>query len=117
MINTSSLLAELEAAVHTGSVDKRVATMNRVTDLFLNSSSNLNEEQVGLFENVLLHLVRKVENKALAEIGRRFAPVGNAPIGVVQHLARHDDIAVAGPVLTQSQRLSTTDLVEIAKQH
>lgn len=37
----------------------------------------------------------------------------NAPTRVVQHLARHDDIKVAGPVLSQSKRLSVSDLVEI----
>ena len=34
---------------------------------------------------------------------------------LVRRLAKDDDIAVAGPVLTQSPRLPETDLVEIAK--
>jgi uncharacterized protein (DUF2336 family) len=34
---------------------------------------------------------------------------------VVRRLARHDDIAVAGPVLAHSPRLTDLDLVEIAK--
>jgi uncharacterized protein (DUF2336 family) len=34
---------------------------------------------------------------------------------VVRRLARHDEIAVAGPVLTESARLTQEDLVEIAK--
>lgn len=114
MIAVKSLIAELENAVHSGSVDKRIATMKRVTDLFLSGAEQLNDEQVGLFDNVLLHLVKCVETRALAELSRRFAPVGNAPIGVVRHLARHDDISVAGPVLSKSERLTTSDLIEIA---
>ena len=115
MIAPKTLIAELETAVHSGSLDKRIATMQRVTDFFLNSAEQLNDEQIGLFDNVLLHLVKRVETKALAELSRRLAPAHNAPIGVIQHLARHDDIVVAGPVLSQSERLSASDLVEIAK--
>jgi uncharacterized protein (DUF2336 family) len=35
---------------------------------------------------------------------------------VIQRLARDDEIAVAGPVLTQSARLTTSDLVDIAQK-
>ena len=110
----NSLIAELEAAVHEGSRDKRVATLRRVTDLFLHSAHRFNDEQIGLFDDVLLHLVKRVQNKALAELSARLAPVGQAPVGVIQRLARHDEIAVAGPVLALSTRLSDDDLIEVA---
>jgi len=118
MTATKSLIADLEDAVRGGSLDRRVATMRRVTDLFLYSAGTgtLSEEQIGLFDNALMHIVKWVESNALEELSRRLAPVRNAPIGVIQHLARHDDIAVAGPVLSQSERLGTSDLIEIAKK-
>ena len=116
MLAPKSIVAELEAAVQSGSLDKRISTMQRVTDFFLNSAEQLNDEQVGLFDNVLLHLINRVETKALTELSRRLAPASNAPIGVIQHLARHDDISVAGPVLKQSEHLTTADLIEIAKK-
>jgi len=50
----------------------------------------------------------------LAQLGRQFAPVANAPTGVMARLARDDDIAISGPVLAQSQRLTDDDLIEIA---
>jgi uncharacterized protein (DUF2336 family) len=34
---------------------------------------------------------------------------------VIRHLSRHDEIAIAGPVLTQSSRLSESDLIDVAK--
>ena len=44
----------------------------------------------------------------------RLAPIDYAPFEVIQHLARDDEIAVAGSVLANSSRLRTSDLVEIA---
>jgi uncharacterized protein (DUF2336 family) len=45
----------------------------------------------------------------------QLAPIAQAPPSVIRYLARHDEIAIAGPVLTESARLSPEDLVEIAK--
>ena len=63
---------------------------------------------------MLCHLVTRVENRARAELSARLAPIDYAPFDVVQHLARDDEIAVAGRVLATSSRLRTSDLVEIA---
>ena len=111
----SSLIAELEDAVQNSPLDKRVATLQRVTDLFLNNAEHFSDQQVGLFDDVLLHLIKRVETKALAELSARLAPAPNAPVGVVRNLARHDDILVAGPVLSQSERLTMADLIDIAR--
>ena len=111
----SSLIAELEDAVQGSTPDKRVSTLQRVTDLFLHGSKHFNDAQINLFDDVLLHLTKRVELKALAELSTRLAPAPNAPAGVVRQLARHDDILVAGPVLSQSERLNAADLIEIAK--
>jgi uncharacterized protein (DUF2336 family) len=110
-----SLLAELEAAVKTGAPEKRVETLRRVTSLFLDESNRLNEQQIEVFDDVLVHLVQRIESKALVELSKNLAPIDNAPIEVIRRLSRHDEIAVAGPVLTQSNRLSDRDLVTIAK--
>ena len=115
METSGSLIAELEAAVHNGSRDQRIETLRRVTDLFLASADRFNDQQIGLFDDVLLHLTRRIETKALAELSSRIAPIDSAPVGIVQSLARHDDIAVAAPVLSQSARLTDNDLVEIAQ--
>jgi uncharacterized protein (DUF2336 family) len=110
-----SLLAELEAAVKTGAPEKRVDTLRRVTSLFLDESNRLNEQQIGVFDDVLVHLIQRIESKALVELSKNLAPIDNAPIEVIRRLSRHDEIVVAGPVLTRSNRLSDRDLVTIAK--
>ena len=68
-----------------------------------------------MFDDVLVHLVQRIESKALIQLSKSLAPVDNAPIEVIRRLSRHDEVAVAGPVLTQSNRLSEGDLVDIAK--
>ena len=110
-----SLIAELEVAVKNGSPEKRVDTLRRVTSLFLEGSDRLSEQQIGVFDDVLVHLIQRIESKALVELSKNLAPVNNAPIEVIRSLSRNDEIAIAGPVLTQSNRLSDSDLVDIAK--
>jgi uncharacterized protein (DUF2336 family) len=56
-----------------------------------------------------------LDGKARAALAGRLAPVENAPAGTVRRLALDEDIAVAGPILMQSARLTTGDLVAIAK--
>jgi uncharacterized protein (DUF2336 family) len=111
----TSLIDELENAVRTGSAENRVRTLRRVTDLFLHDANRLNDEQIRVFDDVLCHLVAKIEKTALIELGSRLAPVNNSPIGVTKRLALHDEAVVAAPVLTRSNRLTTSDLVEIAR--
>ncbi len=109
-----SIIAELEDAVKSGSPERRVDTLRQVTNLFLHDAERLSEDQVKVFDDVLCLLVARVETRARAELGTRLAPIDYAPFEVIQHLARDQEIGVAGNVLAQSSRLRTSDLVEIA---
>jgi uncharacterized protein (DUF2336 family) len=119
-----SIVDEVEAAVNTGSAEKRLETIKRVTDLFLSSAGSFNNEQIDLFDDVLERLIKTIEIRAVADVSARIAlaemsaqlaPVAQAPPAVIRRLARNDEIAVAGPVLTESARLSPEDLIEIAE--
>jgi len=112
---TASVISELEEAMKAGSPERRVETLRRVTDLFLNDADRLNEQQIEVFDDVLVHLIRRMETKALVQLSTRLAPIDNAPNEVIRRLARDNEIAVAGPVLTQSNRLTSNELVEIAR--
>jgi uncharacterized protein (DUF2336 family) len=109
-----SLISELEDAIQSGSKDKRVDSLRRITDLFVADADRLNDQQIDVFDDVLCHLIKRIEGKALEELSRRLAPINQAPTDVVRRLARNDDIAVAAPILTQSTRLTDSDLIEIA---
>jgi uncharacterized protein (DUF2336 family) len=114
MEQPDSIIAELEEAVRSGSPDKRVSTLRQVTNLFLLDGERLSEDQIKVFDDVLCVLVERVETRVKAELSQRIAPVDNAPMELIQRLARDDEIAVAGNVLTHSRRLTTSTLVEIA---
>jgi uncharacterized protein (DUF2336 family) len=114
MSTEQSLIAELESAMKSGSRDKRVDTLRRITDLFVASADRFDDREIDVFNGVMEHLVKRIEGKALAELSRRLGPIKNAPSGVVRRLAHDEDIAVAEPVLAQSACLSDADLIEIA---
>src|ERR1700676_3404834 len=119
-----SIVDEVETAINTGSAERCLEAIRRVTDLFLSSDGALNGEQVELLDSVLERLIKTIEIRAIADVSARialaemssqFAVVAQAPPSVVRRLARNDEIAVAGPVLAESARLSAEDLVEIAQ--
>ena len=125
MQNAASLIVdEVETAINAGSAEKRLETIKRVTDLFLASAGSFDNEQIELFGVVLERLVKTIEIRAIADVSARIAlaemssqlaPIAQSPPSVIRRLAKNDEIAVAGPVLAESARLSTADLVEIAE--
>jgi uncharacterized protein (DUF2336 family) len=116
MGTSPSLISELDAAIQSSSSDKRIATLRRVTDLFLSHAGQYDPEQMKLFDGVLMRMIGHIETRALAELGERLAPVDGAPFGVIRRLANHDEIVVAGPVLRDSKQLTSDDLVDIARR-
>lgn len=114
MSASASLIPELENIIQHGSQERRAATVKRIANLFVDGAPHFNEDHVGLFDDVLCRLVIEIETKARAEMAHKLAPVANAPTELIRKLAHDDDIAVAGPVLTQSARLKENELVELA---
>jgi uncharacterized protein (DUF2336 family) len=109
-----SIIDELEDAVQNGSQEKRVETLRQVTNLLLHEGERFNADQIKVFDDVLCLLIARVETRARAELSKRLAPIDYAPFETIQHLARDNEIEVAGSVLSHSSRLRTSDLVEIA---
>jgi uncharacterized protein (DUF2336 family) len=107
------LIKELEASIAHGSSDRRGETLRRVTDLFLHDPEALSEQQVDIFDLVITRLANAIETRARAELSERLAGIPNAPRGIVRSLA-HDQIVVARPVLTRSERLCDDDLIAVA---
>jgi uncharacterized protein (DUF2336 family) len=113
-MRTLPLLDELEAALSSGSNTRRIEMLTRVTDLFVGGAQRYSETQIGLFDDVMVRLVQTIEAKARARLSHRLAPIANAPAHVVTMLAFDDDIEVAQPVLSQSERLGDKELVATA---
>jgi len=109
-----SIISEIEGTFASGSADKQAEILRRVTDLFLAGAENYSDEHVDLFDGVISRIAEKIEIKARAELAQRLAPAPNAPPRTVRRLAHDESIDVAGPILSQSNRLSDDDLLAIA---
>jgi uncharacterized protein (DUF2336 family) len=119
-----SIADEVEFAIRTGSPQKCSETVGRVTALFLASAGRYNDAQIALFGDVFERLINTIELRALADVGARIAlaelsaqlaPLPQAPRSVIGRLARHEEIDIARPVLTESPKLTNDDLIEIAR--
>ena len=111
---TSLSLGDIEEALQQADPKTRHQTLRAVTDLFLSSAPQLDEGRIDVFDNVFESLLGEIDLECVVDLIQRMAPIGNAPPRLIRRLATDDRIAVAAPVLTQSQRLSTDDLHKIA---
>src|ERR1700754_4399508 len=112
---TGHLLDELQTTLAHGTVARRVETLRRVTDLFINGAVDYSDEQIGLFDDVFQCLIDHIETSAKALLANRLAPIDTAPPLTIRALAFDDVIEVAGPVLSQSVRLDDKTLIENAR--
>ena len=112
---SGNLLDELQAALAHGTVARRVETLRRVTDLFVNAAVDYSDEQIALFDDVFQCLIRHIETSAKALLANRLAPIDSAPPQTIRTLAFDEAIEVAGPVLSRSERLDEETLIENAR--
>jgi uncharacterized protein (DUF2336 family) len=109
-----SLLIELEEALSASSGNRQADIAQQITSLFL-GGQNLSDDQIGLFGQILERLIDKIETRALVELGERLATAERAPATIMQRLAEHDEILVAGPVLSGYANLDDAQLVDISE--
>lgn len=105
----------MQAALAHGTVARRVETLRRVTDLFINGAVDYSDEQIGLFDDVFQCLIEDIESSARTLLADRIAPIDTAPPLTIRALAFDDVIEVAGPVLALSTRLDDQTLIDTAR--
>src|SRR5579885_1396280 len=113
-MSASLSLGDIEEALQQADPKTRHQTLRAVTDLFLTNATGLDDTRVDVFDNVFETLLGDCDLEGVVDLSQRMAPVGNAPPRLIKRLASDDRIAVAGPVLSQSARLSADDLRAIA---
>lgn len=116
MSSQPSLVNELETTLATVPPERRLRMLRRMTDAFVEVAARLKDQHVEVFDDVICCLMAEIETRSLSELGVRFAPLPQAPLKTIGRLASHPDIAVAGPVLTQSERLPASAIAAIAAQ-
>eukprot|EP01035_Chromulina_nebulosa_P064987 gene64987-88902_t len=109
-----NLLDELEATLAHGTVARRVETLRRVTDLFINNAIDYTNEQIAVFDDIFECLLRHMEASARTLLAERLGPVASATQRVMRTLAFDDLIEVASPVLSQSEQLDDDALIDNA---
>ena len=105
----------IEAAIAYAPEHRRADHARRVTELFVAGASVYSDRNIAVFDRVLQKLIAQIGAAVLAEIGVRLAPIDRSPLGVMRVLANHDEIAVAGPVLTRFAPFPAADLRAIAE--
>ena len=110
-----TLIDELEAVVVHSNISSRADVLRRVTDLFVTGSDCVDSEQLTLFDDVMVRLVKEIESSARAAFGERLATIANAPPKVSCLLALDDSVEVAGPLLAHSDHLDDDTLIAGAK--
>jgi uncharacterized protein (DUF2336 family) len=108
------VIEELENSLQSSSSEHRLQMLRSVTALYLQGAASHTEESIELFDQALNLLIDYMDTQALARLSSQLAPIAAAPLRVVQRLARHDAIEVAEPLLRESKRLRTADLIELA---
>ena len=114
MASVPSLIDELERTLSNGSSVQRADILRRVSDLFLMNVESYSEDHVAVFDDVMYHLIDKIERNALIRLSKQLAPSANAPVRTVHRLAEDDDIEISGPLIERSKILSDDFLVELA---
>jgi uncharacterized protein (DUF2336 family) len=110
-MRSPDLLGELETALVSGTNSRRIEILTRITDLFVGGAASYSDQQIGVFDDIMARLITAIEAKARARLSHRLAPIANAPSNVIHMLAFDDDIEVARPVLSQSERLDERALI------
>ena len=110
-----TILGELEQALSQGTSEQKAQTLRGVTDLFVLGSGHYSAEQIALFDDVFSRLVTEIESSARAVLSRRLAALAAAPPNVIRTLAFDDEIEVAGPVLSYSEKLDEAALIDNAR--
>jgi uncharacterized protein (DUF2336 family) len=105
---------EVEHAIKQSSSVRRSEMAQSLTDLLLLSTANYTDDELTVIDDVFVRLVVTIEESARALLATRLAPLSKAPAKILRALACDDVIAVASPILTQSEALDERTLIECA---
>jgi uncharacterized protein (DUF2336 family) len=111
----SSLIDEIQDPALSGLTKRQLRALTRITDLFVAGAGRHSKKQIELFDGVFKTLVATIELETRAKLARHVATLRDAPATLVRAFAADDAVAVAGPVLSQSEALSDSDLVANAR--
>jgi uncharacterized protein (DUF2336 family) len=107
LVNFSELTGEQASG-------RRAELARHVATLFALTSDRCSEEQVDIYDSVLLRLVDMVEAQVRRYVAEQMSSLRKGPQQTIRRLAG-DDIEVAEPILVRSSVLAEADLIKIAE--
>ncbi len=108
-------MGDLDRVLPGNTPENRAEMLRKVTDLFVEGAERYSEAEVGIFDQVMVRLVREMEEAVRAAVAVRLAKIRNAPRNLMCALAADDAIDVAGPALRYSERLDDPTLMATAR--
>jgi uncharacterized protein (DUF2336 family) len=112
---SEQLRNEIDEALSSAEPEWCASALRQIADLFISGASGYAPEHVSLYDVALNKLAERADQNGLVDLSNKLAPIDNAPIGTVGYLARHENTAVAGPILGRSVAVSTADLIAVTK--
>src|SRR3954447_16498773 len=113
-VSAADLITELDATIARSSSERCARMLWRTTELLVDGNNRLQEPQIGLLDDVLIRLARRIAPGTLSELSTTLAELRAAPMKTLRRLASCGDPAIAVPILIKSPALSPVDLVAIA---
>jgi uncharacterized protein (DUF2336 family) len=98
----TSLLPDIDDILKRGDPKRLAAVSRGIAELFVQGSAGFQPSHVELFDYILTGIVPQTDMAVRADVAERIAAIANAPPVLIGHLAREDNILVAGPVLRRS---------------
>jgi uncharacterized protein (DUF2336 family) len=111
---SQSLIDELTASCADVDLGRRASILARLTNLFISGRAAYDDQQIALFDDVLIRLSEQVEVVARTRLSERLAAISDPPCGIIKALAKDQNIAVALPVLTHCE-LDDDTLTDVAR--
>ena len=109
MSGAKSFLRDLDHAVSRGTAESRIRALWHTTDMMI--TGRYSDDEIWTFGEVIGRLADEIEVAARAQLARRLARFGKAPVNIIHKLAFDDSIDVAGPILQESEKLEPYALV------
>ena len=69
MMRTLPLIDELEAALSSGTNTRRIEMLTRITDLFVGGAARYSEDQIGVFDDVMVRLMQHHRGQGARQAG------------------------------------------------
>lgn len=108
LVNFSELTGEAGNA-------RKAELAKHVAALFALTSERCSDEQVGIYDSVLLRLVGMVEAEVRRYVAEQMSGLKRGPRETICRLA-DDEISIAEPILVRSTVLNDNDLIKIAEK-